>query len=198
MQKAIHLRHYPYQSRQKGLSAFMRKSIDKCTGITSRPKPPIPPFVRFLNQVRASVKEQHPHLKPSELNTMISERWKSLEAAEKEILSKAYLHDRLKYAEDFANFNQTLTVDQKRLIDEKLAQIRDRNLIKSYKKRALELNKPKKPANRFLRFFHAQTDRQPDESYKDHMKRIASRWQTLSKTKKKKYATPTEELENYK
>lgn len=188
----------PSQHPQKRLSAYTRKSFDKIAGLPSKPKQPIPPYIRFMLQVRPLVKAEHPHLQVRDMYTIITERWKLLDDKEKEILSKEYRNDLLKYSEEIANYNRTLTDDDKQLIEQKLADINGRSLMIACTKRARELNKPKKPANSFLRFLHAQTDRQPDERYKVYMKRIGLRWQELSEMKKKKYKTTPEEMENYK
>lgn len=169
------------------------------------PKQPLPPYFRFMQQVRPSLKTEHPDLKPKEIIKAITERWKLLGTEEKEMLSKEYRDDLKTYSENIANYNRTLTADNKRIIEQKLADVSKQKLIKSrqkliktYQKKALELNKPKKPPSSFLRYFHAQTDRLPDEPYKEHMKRVSCRWQALSKNRKKKYETTSEEMENYK
>lgn len=129
---------------------------------------------------------------------MITERWKLLGAEEKQILSNEYRNDLLKYSEEIAIYNRTLTDDEKRIIRQKAVDISEHKLILSYRKRARELNKPKKPACSFLKFIHEQNDRQPDEHYKQYLKRKTTRWQQLSETEKKKYETAPEEKENYK
>lgn len=147
-----------------------------------------------MQQVRVSVKAEYPHLKPKELSVMIAERWKSLDANEKKILSNAYRDDLLEYSKESANYDP----DIGQLIQLKDAEISDKKQIRFYKKKAIELNKPKKPLSSFLRYLHKQTNRRPDESRIDFCKRIGLKWQSLTEATKKTYKTKPEELENYK
>lgn len=151
-----------------------------------------------MQQVRPSLKAEHPHLKHKEIIAAITEKWKSLETEEKEILSKEYRHDLLKYSKENVNYKRTLTVEDEGKIEQKFSDTSRKKLILAYQKQARELNKPKKPSSSFLRFFHAQSDRRPNETYKEHMKRMSGKWKAFSAYRKKKYRTTPEEMENYK
>lgn len=166
-------------------------------GFNLKPKEPLSPFFRFMGDVQLSVAAQHPHLKRPEQCRVIGKMWKSLDASEKEKYLKGYKDDLLKYSVEIVNFNETFTEDKKIKLEKKLEEMRMRINIKLYQKKARELGKPKRPINAFFKYFHSQTDRQPEEGYKDYVKRVASRWRALSEAKRKKYKTTAEEIENY-
>ncbi len=147
-----------------------------------------------MQQIRPSVVAEHPHLKPKELFTVIQDRWKLLDKKDKEDLSLGYRIDLRKYAVEVKSFNESLTIDDKRRIQKRMIEISE---IATRKQFTRQIIKPKKPPCSFLKFIHAQNDRQPEEKYRDYLKRMTSKWNELSETAKKEYATKPEEMTKY-
>lgn len=180
------------------LSLHTRKTVEKAHGLPAKPIYPGSPYVCFVRYVLPYFMAEYPHLKASERIKIIAERWKALDDEEKEALSKTFQNDLVKYSAEVQEYNRTVTADERNMVEETSAKKQRSKLIKVYQKKASELNKPKRPPSSFLKFFHAQTDRRPRESYKDHMKRTAKRWNKLNKKQKQKYETSPLEMENWK
>jgi len=184
--------------RERRFSPFVRRSLEKKLGFPLKPKEPLAPYFRFLREMRPQIALEYPNMTNKERVALIAKNWESLTEKEKEKFAIDYKNEIIKFSKALANYNNALTADQKTMIKEKIEEIGKKKLILFYKKKARELNKPKKPTSSFLRFLHEQKDRQPNERYKDHIKRVSQRWMALSITKKRLYKTPPEEFENYK
>lgn len=174
-----------------------RKTLEKKLGFSLKPKKPLSPYFRFMEEVRPSVTAARPHIKPKDMYPVISTMWNSLDATAKEKYVIEYKNELLKYSDIIENYNRQLTEDQCRKIEENVSAANTRNLIKSYKERARELDKPKRPISSFVKYFHEQTDRKAGEQYKVYMKRMSLRWSRLKRNEKEKYKLTADELENY-
>lgn len=194
----VHLKHPMFQSTKFHVTGSARKTLEKKLGFVLQPKLPLSAYFRFMKEVRPSVIAAHPKLKQKQLCAIFSKMWSSLDATEKEKYIAEYKNEMLKYSDTLKNYKSQLTDDQKRIIEEKVSEGNTKKIIKSYKDRASKLGKPKRPATLFLKYFHEQTDRKPDEEYKVYMKRMSRRWSRLTKAEKEKYKATAEELENYK
>ncbi|KAG4074286.1 hypothetical protein HA402_008695 [Bradysia odoriphaga] len=163
-----------------------------------RPKQPIPPYFRFVQQIRPQVIAEYPHLKMNKLYKIIGEKWKSLDSEQKAIFSAEYKSDMREYEKEIWKYNRKINGDDLKRVQKEIQDSEDEKPIKHYREEARKLNKPKRPTPAFLKFLHSQSDRAGGESPKEYMQRLSLKWRSLSETERNKYKTTPEELENYK
>lgn len=175
----------------------MLKSIEEKLGIPEKPKRPITPYFRFMNEIRSSVKAKNPKLKQVELTPIMGKMWKSLDASKKEKFVKSFKDEMLSFTDTMAKYKKGLTEDDVRKIKETKAELKERKVTLMQQKKSRSLGKPKKPMSSFLIYLQMQTDRKANEEYKNYVKRVSIRWQALSESEQGKYKPQPEELENY-
>lgn len=176
----------------------MLKSLEERLGLPAKPKRPPSPYFRYMSEMRSSVKAKNPKLKESEVVSLISKMWRSLDANKKEKFAQVSREDFIAYAEGMANYKNNLSAEDARKIKESKFEIKERKVVRLQKKKCQELGKPKKPTSSYVRFFTGQTDRRPKEQYRDFVKRVSAKWNALSDAEKAKYNLSQEEALNYK
>lgn len=125
--------------------------------------------------------------------------WQTLDTTDKAKFSKGYKTELIDYySNEYNKYRSSLSEDDKRKIKQMKLEIKKRRILVAKQRKIRKLEKPKKPFNSFFRYFAAQTDRKPNEPYKDYVERITSRWNILSDTEKEKYKTPAEDELKYK
>lgn len=139
----------------------------------------------------------NPKLSYKDLRVTIAEKWKSMQADEKDVFSVSYKNDMDKYTREIHEYNSALTEDDIQRAQEELTKIEDKKQIKLIKERAQELNKPKRPSTPFFKFMHRKSDRQPGESSTGYVKRMTEKWHSLSETERSKYKITEKEEHNY-
>lgn len=173
--------------------------MEEKLGLPTKPKKPIAPYFRFVNENRPSVVAKHPKLKSFEINAILGKMWHALDAADKENFTKGYKTELIEYyANEYTKYKSSLSDDDKRKIREMKSEIKKRRIVVAQQRRLRRLEKPKKPLGSFFRYFTAQKDRKPDEPYKDYVQRVTDRWNKLTETEKGKYETPAAEMAKYK
>lgn len=175
--------------------------IEEKLGLPAKPKKPIAPFFRYMIEVRASVVAQNPTLKTIEHVALISKMWKSLDAEKSEKYYKAYQIESTPYQELLDQYNKTISEEDKKTVKEKRKEIQEeiekRKFIRSQRKKAQALDRPKKPMSVYLKYLDAQADRQPDEKYYDYLRRKSSEWKGLSESEKEMYKPAAGEMQDY-
>lgn len=178
-----------------------RALIEEKLGLPVKPKRPIAPFFQYMIEIRASVVAQHPTLKTSEHVALISKMWRELDATKSEKYYKVYQNESIAYQEPLAQYNKTKTEEHKRTVKEKQKElqkeIEKRKIVRSQRKKAQALDRPKRPLSMYLRYLQAQADRQPDEKFVDYRSRKSSEWKRLSESQKEIYKPSTDEIQNY-
>lgn len=171
----------------------MFKSVEEKLGLPLKPKKPIAPFFRFSTEMRPSVIANNPHLKSAQINSILGTMWKTFDAAKKERFTKGFQVElRDYYSNEYTKYRATLSEDDKIKIKEMKAKIKNRRILSSKRKQNLVLGKPKRPMNSFLRYVKAQTDRKPNENYKDYIRRLTLTWKGLTDAEKEQYKSPEE------
>ncbi|KAG4069812.1 hypothetical protein HA402_006827 [Bradysia odoriphaga] len=163
-----------------------------------RPKQPLPPYFRFVQQIRPQVIAEHPHLKTNKLHKIFSEKWRSLDPEQKAIFSAEFISDMREYEKEIWKYNRKINGDDLKRVQKEIQDIVDKKQKKYNREEARKLNKPKRPTPAFLKFLHSQSDRAGGGSTKEYMQRLSLKWRSLSETERNKYKTKPEELENYK
>lgn len=184
-----------------GRNIFKSIRIDDKLGIPIKPKKPTNIFGLFIRENLRSVSEAHPTLKVTELFSIMARMWNTIDATAKEKFIIKYKIMLAKYLNEFAEYNRTLSENDKRIIKE-MKDKKKKNEIKKEmtrlkRKKAQELNRPKEPNKTFFRYIGRHTDRQPHEKHQNYLKRKASEWRTLSEAEKQIYKPPEEDVKNF-
>lgn len=125
--------------------------------------------------------------------------WQSLVAADREKFTKVYKADLIDYyTNEHTKCKSSLSNDDKRKIKEMKIEIKNRRILAAEERKLRKVGKPKKPLSSFFRYLAAQKDRTLNEPYRDYVKRVSTRWNSLSETEKEKYKTSAEEEAVYK
>lgn len=193
----FHFKRFKIHQRDFHIQQPLFKSVEEKLGLPLKPKKPLAPYIRFSNDLRPSLVEKNPGLKSTQINSILGNMWKELDATKKESLTKGYQIDLLDYySNEYAKYKANLSEDDKRKIKEMKLQIKKRRILSSKRKQNKVLGKPKRPMNSFLRYVKENADRKPNENYKDYVKRLAFNWKKLSDAEKEKYNSP-KEFEEY-
>lgn len=116
-----------------------------------------------------------------------------MDDARKEKYMKLHRAEKLKYQEKLIEYKRTLSDDdQKRVQELKTVILARKAYIKKTKQRD-ELGMPKRPLNKFLRFFLDQK-----QGGRNYYQEIVNKWKGLSDAERAKYETSSAELEAWK
>jgi len=176
----------------------MLASVEEKLGLPARPKKPLTPYFRFMNEVRPTVQAKNPKLKSTERVALIGKMWKSLDATKKEKFSKGFQDEMLAYMNVITEYRKNLSEDDIRKIKETKFEKKERKVVLLQQKKCRDLGKPRKPMSSFIRYLQKQTDRQPKEQYLDFVKRVSAKWQTLTDAEREKYKSTAQDEENFK
>lgn len=86
-------------------------------GIPPRPKRPMNPFINFLKDNRPKVLESNPKLSLVEVVKECAKKWKSADEKLKQKFSDQFLKDKKQYIAKLAQYEKSLTADQKQEIE---------------------------------------------------------------------------------
>lgn len=179
----------------------IEQSIEQRLGLPVSPKKPLTAYFQYLIEVRKSVFAQNPTLKVTDQVKLISQMWHSLDEKKKEKYTEAHQNAWIKYREQLAEYNQTITAVDKQTVKEKRKfiqyEIERRKIIRLQRKKALSFCKPTKPQPPFFRFLKVRADRQPSEKYREYLKRKSSEWKNLSGSQKEVFKIPEGDMQNF-
>lgn len=177
-----------------------KKSVEEKLGLPRKPKQPLSGYVRFITENIASVNETNPNLLKKEQIALLAKMWSTIGDARKEEYSKAHRDEKLDYRAKLIEYKRTLSEDDKKRVQELKTAILVRKAQLNKSKQRQELGKPKRPINKFVKFFLEQKrgeGKQTRQEYKNYYQEIASRWKGLSDAERAKYQTSPAELEAY-
>jgi len=181
---------------------FTDNRIREEIGLPTKPKIPLAPIFRYMNEIRNSVMAKHSTLPHLQLISLMAKMWHSEDVIRKEKFIKDFKIEMVNYWEQLNEYNKTCTAeDIKKLKAKKaeiLREIERRKIIRLKRKKALDMGKPKRPPNSFLKFLENFPNRQPDEKYIQYLKRKSIEFQALSQTERDSLAPKAEDWEKYK
>lgn len=94
-------------------SRFPSQTIEEQLGIPERPKKPLTAFLRFLNQHKAAVIKNNPHLRYLEIPQACAKKWYETDESIKSELQKQYQKEKIEYLKKLVEFESRLTDEQK-------------------------------------------------------------------------------------
>lgn len=125
-----------------------------------------------------------------------------MDASQREKYYQAYFSEQAVYSELLAKYNASLTKSQKQLIktkrEELINEIEKRKYVRTQRKKANELDRPKRPTSAFFKFLEQRADRRPDENYYEYLRRKSTEWKALSESEQEAFKEPAHLVEKYK
>lgn len=109
---------------QSSIVSKLRRSIEKDI-LPPKPKRPSSSYIRYLQSVKDKLQKEYPDLKQRDIIKKISEQWAQLEPAVKERLQKQYTEEFSVYKQKLSDYNNSITDDQKKLINKELMKKED-------------------------------------------------------------------------
>jgi len=179
-----------------------RKTLEERVGLPPRPKKPLTPYFRFMQEMRPKILQQQPTLKATDVVRTITKQWEVADENIKNRLVEEYRKEQQVYAELRTKYDAKITDEQRALIKEmkqEAAEMKERKILR---KRVKELGRPKKPASAFLRFISAERHETPqtsNQTFRDWHRATTAKWARLSDFEKEKYMEESRRaLEDYK
>lgn len=109
------------------------KSIRECI-LPPKPKRPQGTFLLYTKHVRPKFIQEQPGMKPVEVIKKASREWAELDPSEKEHFQKEYNDNYKMYIEQLKEYNNSITDEQKRLLEEKQKEYKQSNIQVDSKK----------------------------------------------------------------
>ncbi|KAK9888183.1 hypothetical protein WA026_000452 [Henosepilachna vigintioctopunctata] len=155
--------------------------------LPEKPKKPLTPFFKYLQEYRPITQKEHPQLKLTEIIKKCSQDWKNVHSTVKEKYETEYREELNAYVKKHLEYSVKLTEEQRMYIKE-LTEEKRRMVEKRKNKKLLkELNKPKKPPSAFLIFLMDQAKIQ-NRKVNELMKEAGMLWENLDESVKLRYS----------
>lgn len=120
-------------SYQAASFSSMRTIEDKL-GLPKKPKKPLTPYFRFLQQARPDVVKQHPKASTIEVVKMIAEKWQTVDESTKKKLEAEFKQDQTSYVTKLAKYDALLTAEQREDIKNFKHEISETKVKREHKK----------------------------------------------------------------
>jgi len=179
---------------------FASKTLNELAGLPPKPKKPLTPYFRFLQQARPQVKMQNPNMSATELIKIVAKQWEQADAATKSQLEQEYKRERERYDQENTRYLGTLTPEMKDQLRQARQDKQEMREKRELRKRNKDLQKPRRVPSAFLRFVIEEKARSPHQgNYQQYLKTVALKWGQLSEAQKKPYLEAYHsEMEGYK
>lgn len=169
-------------------TATMNCSAD--ISLPEKPKRPVNIYLRFVQKVSPSLREQNPKVSTAVIAKLAAEKWRLVDADTKAELEKEYKQEQVVWLQQNAHYLNQLTEDQKDQIRQMKTEKMEEKTRRETKKRAKGLGKPKRPLNSFLLYCN---DNKPatssKEDYQSNFKALAKKWAQMTDMEKQPYVT---------
>lgn len=183
-------------------STYVAKTLEEKVGMPPRPKKPLTPYFRFMNEQRPKLLASNPQLTVIEIVKQVSKEWESAEISLKQRLQEEYKKDQEKYVETRTKYDSKITDEQRSQLKELKQEQNEAKEKRMMRKRIKELGRPKKPASAFLKFIgkeRAITPQTPKETFREWHQKATSKWSSMTDEQKSVYLMESrKELEKYK
>lgn len=177
------------------------KTLEERLGLPPKPKKPLTPYFRYMQQMRPVILEQNPKIALPELVKLIASKWEQVDDKTKMKLQEDFKKDQVLYIEKRAQYDSKLSDEQRRDLKHLKQEISDAKERRAVKKRIKELGKPKKPLSAFLRFLGKERKFTPQgtETFREWQQKVVDKWTRLTEAEKDVYkAESKKEMEVYK
>jgi len=138
----------------------------------NKPKAPLSSYMRFVNEKRASIKEEHPGAGIGEIAKVAGAMWKELDEDEKKVYENAYKKERVTYMKKMEDYEPPAGT-------------------KRTKKQAKDPNAPKKPMTPYFAWMNENRKRikeeNPDAGLGEVSKIAGAEWREVEDSVKEEY-----------
>ncbi|XP_055709653.1 transcription factor A, mitochondrial [Phlebotomus papatasi] len=157
------------------------KTVEERVGLPPKPKKPLTPYFRYMQEVRPKMAAENSQLTMGELIRNIAKQWKTVDDSKKRKYEEEFRKDQAVYLQKRAQYESKLTDEQKeniQLMKETIAEAKEK---KAFRKKLRELGKPKKPQSPFLRFLNEERLKKPqgNEPYREWLNTVSAKWMGL-------------------
>lgn len=182
--------------------SYAAKTFEEKLGLPPKPKKPLTPFFRFMQDQRPKIKAANPKLHLSDVVKQISKEWENADPSMKQRLLEQFKKDQQTYIETRTKYDSKITDEQRSQIKELKQELSEAKERRMMRKRIKELGRPKKPASAFLRFIAKErvaTPQTSKETFREWHQKATARWKTLAEEQKNVYLVDArKELDKYK
>lgn len=111
-----------------------RSQIEERLGLAPSPKKPLTPYFQFMRDARPRMLRENPKLSAIEVVKQLAEQWKTVDEGTKQKLADVYKQEKSDWIQKRAQYESTLTQDQKYEIQNAKAEIQESKEKRAYKK----------------------------------------------------------------
>ncbi|XP_061392318.1 transcription factor A, mitochondrial [Musca vetustissima] len=184
------------------LASSTKLTIEQQVGLPVRPKKPLTPYFRFMNDLRPKILAQSPNLPLIEVVKQVSKKWETADPSLKQRLQEEYKKEQQEYIEKRMKYDSKITDEQRNQIKELKQEKIEAKERRMMRKRIKDLGRPKKPASAFIRFIakeRIRTPQSPKQTFREWHETATKKWASLSQSEKDIYMQESrKEFETYK
>ncbi|KAL3273499.1 hypothetical protein HHI36_014940 [Cryptolaemus montrouzieri] len=168
-------------------NAFSDQKSQEVIQLPEKPKKPVPPFLRYFQEHRIHVLQEHPDWKATEVARKCSEDWKNIHSTIKQRYENEYKEARAVYAKEYLDYSMKLTEEQRVYIKELSQEKKEISKKRRTRQKLKELKKPKKPPSPYFMYLMDQAQIQ-NKKLNELMSELGSQWENLPPSEKLHYA----------
>lgn len=179
-------------------SCGLKQTVEEKLGIPPKPKKPLTPYFRFMQQIRPSLMKKNPQARVTDIVKMVAAEWEKVDQATRDSLQTKFHEEMMVYAEEYTHYQNSLTDEQRKALREAREKAMKQKRRKITHKKMEEMGKPKRPTTGFIRFMNEQKDKRGDIPFKEWQLKVAEAWQQLPENEKEEYTKHSQrELAEY-
>lgn len=165
------------------------KTIEEKLGIPPKPKKPLTPYFRFMQEVRPKMSQENPKAALTDVVRLVAKKWETVDEGTKQKLSEEYKKDQIEYIERRAKYDLKLTDDQRAEIKSMKQDIVEAREKRATRKKTKDLGKPKKASSSFIHFLSDMKTATPrgKETYREWQTKMSDNWNKMTDAQKEKY-----------
>jgi RNase P protein component len=176
----------PQVSQVSGLKQRIKDRLKELK-VPDKPKRPLTPYFRFIQDHRESLIKQHPNWKVTQISVQCASDWKMIDSSAKEKYEKDYKEEMEKYAAKHVQYLKSLTDEQKVALEEYSNEVKRSRVKRQKRKKLRDTHKPKRPIGAYMLFVMDQAKSNPDKMYSQLLADLKGKWADMSKSEKAKY-----------
>ncbi|XP_060521263.1 transcription factor A, mitochondrial-like isoform X2 [Cylas formicarius] len=154
--------------------------------LPDKPKRPTTPYLKFINEHRAIVKEENPEFKPTEVVKKCAQLWNSSSSSVREKYMQTFKEELKQYTAKVKTYSASLTEEQQQLLKEIEKEKKHDKQRRLQRQLFRESNKPKKPQTPY-NLFLSEKSKMTNKSIKVLMSELKGEWAQLPDREKDKY-----------
>uniref|UniRef100_A0A1L8DHZ4 Putative transcription factor a mitochondrial isoform x2 n=1 Tax=Nyssomyia neivai TaxID=330878 RepID=A0A1L8DHZ4_9DIPT len=165
------------------------KSPEERVGLPPKPKRPLTPYFRYMQEVRPKVEAENSQLPMVDLIKKIGKQWGAMDDVRKKKYQEEYKKEQVVYHQKMAQYEGKLTDEQKENIQMMKESIAEGKEKRAFRKKLKDLGKPKRPKSAFVYYLLDENKKKPhgDVPYMECVTQTAKKWTGLSDKAKEVY-----------